>query len=198
MVIITLADVLENKGMCNSACYAARLSGYYDDVFQDVCIKAVNEKLHFDETRGVKKSTYLYSVFYNTAADYKRKLHYQKETLEDHNKEEFVTMAGGSHDVRVSYAKDGRVVMREALNRLVVECEKKTIELLVRYVLLGEDREALADEYNMLPNNVSVLKSRWWPRLIGLGKEVAREDVEGTLKVSPNRLDFLKPYLEWI
>ena len=197
MVIITLADVLDNKDLCNSACYAAGLSrSYCEDVFQEVCIKAANGKLHFDETRGVKQSTYIFYVFRNTAADLRRKLH--GETSVDPEDVIFGSLTSASQHSRGYKDEDGQFVMREALNRLVVESDERTVELLVRYALLDEDREALAEEFQMQPNNVSVLKSRWWPRLVGIGKAVVREDLDGSLKASPNRLDFLKPYLKWI
>ena len=216
MPYITTDEITSNpeyKALCDTACYSARLYvEYYKDVYQEVCIKAMRGELYFDEARGVRKSKYLYRVFRNSAVDYKRKLHYKKEIRineirilpnnnrpkDDDENDKFIEMAGATPDVYAYPKKDAQFVMREALNRLVVESDERTVTLLVRYALLNENREALADEYQMLPNNVCVLKSRWWPRLVGLGKEVMREDLAGKLKVSPNRLGFLKPYLKWI
>ncbi|MBQ9367809.1 MAG: hypothetical protein IJT83_08520 [Victivallales bacterium] len=41
-------------------------------------------------------------------------------------------------------------------------------------------------------------KYRWLPRLLMHAKCVVREDEEGTLKLSPNRIAFLKPYVKWL
>ena len=70
------------------------------------------------------------------------------------------------------------------------------------WTLAEEDRQKLAEEYShgekANADRVSVIKNRWLPRLLMHAKCVVREDEEGTLKLSPNRIAFLKPYIKWL
>ena len=141
MVCITPDVVMDNKGLCYSACKKAMLPEYYwDDAFQNVCMKSVEGRLLFDETKNVRLSTYLFSVFHNAAVDIMRELH--GEANVDPEDAIFGNVTGTSHHTRACDKEDGRIVLREALNRLVRDCGEKTLELLVRYAILGEDREA--------------------------------------------------------
>ena len=71
------------------------------------------------------------------------------------------------------------------------------MEILVRFVLNGEKREELAEEYGVESDYISLVKTRYLPRLQKLVCEVKREDEEGNLRLSNTDISFLKPYLNW-
>ena len=94
---------------------------------------------------------------------------------------------------------DARVITREALNRLVQECGERPVELFARHVLLGEDRQKLALQAGFRnADSISVIKSRLMPKFKAIMELVLQEDYLGKMKISPDRLQFLKPYLKWL
>ena len=94
---------------------------------------------------------------------------------------------------------DTRVITREALNRLVQECGERQVELFVRHAFLGEDREKLAVQAGFRnADSISVVKSRLMPKFRAIMDLVLQEDYLGKMKLSPNRIQFLTPYLKWL
>ena len=94
---------------------------------------------------------------------------------------------------------DAQVITREALNRLVQECGERQVELFARHALLGEDRETLAVQAGFRnADSISVVKSRLMPKFKAIMDLVLQEDYLGKMKISPDRLQFLKPHLKWL
>ncbi len=161
-------------------------------VVEDLAIKFGQGKLVFDPSRGVKESTFMCRVAYNAGCTMARAVR------EVELKEKEWNVIPDRHAGTCGFsASDIRLLVKEALNRLARECEKRKVELLVRYVLLEEDRDAVARAYGETPDNVSLIKTRWLPRLKAHLKDAIREDEAGKLVLSPNRIDFLKPLLKW-
>ena len=166
-----------------------------NEVIEEVVIKYATGKWKYDPSKGTKESTYVYMKAYYTA---KTRLSRRPpepndewDKIDESSRREF------------SYTRnDARFVFREALNRLALECGREQLEILARFVLAEEDREKLAEEYShggkANADRVSVIKNRWLPRLLMHAKSVVREDEEGILKLSPNRIAFLKPYIKWL
>lgn len=166
-----------------------------DEVIEEVVIKYATGKWKYDPSKGVKESTYVYMKAYYTA-----KTHLSRRPPEPNA--EWDKIDESSHR-EFSYTRtDAQFVFREALNRLALECGREQLEILARFVLAEEDRQKLAEEYShgekANADRVSVIKNRWLPRLLMHAKCVVREDEEGTLKLSPNRIAFLKPYIKWL
>ena len=94
---------------------------------------------------------------------------------------------------------DARVITREVLNRLVRDCGERQVELFVRHVFLGEVREKLAVQAGFRnADSISVVKSRLMPKFKALLNLVLQEDYLGKMTISPDRLQFLTPYLKWL
>ena len=94
---------------------------------------------------------------------------------------------------------DAQVITRETLNRLVQECGERQVELFARHVFLDEDRQKLAVEAGFRnADSISVVKSRLMPKFKAIMVLVLQEDYLGKMKISPDRLQFLKTYLEWL
>ena len=94
---------------------------------------------------------------------------------------------------------DAQVITREVLNRLVRDCGERQVELFVRHAFLGEDREKLAVQAGFRnADSISVVKSRLMPKFKALIELVLQEDYLGKMKLSPNRIQFLPPYLKWL
>ena len=79
------------------------------------------------------------------------------------------------------------------------ECrDTQKVEILLRYAVNGEERSELAEEYAVSEDFVSLVKTRWLPRLQKLVRKVMREDMEGELEFSNADIRFLEPYmLNW-
>ena len=75
--------------------------------------------------------------------------------------------------------------------------DKKTLEILVRFVVNRENREGLAREYGVENDYVSVVKTRYLKLFQALVGNVMREDEEGKLRFSNNDISFLEPYMKW-
>ncbi len=163
-------------------------------VIDDLAYKYANGTFNYDETKGVKESTFVYMRAHNLAYDICCKGIRPEVSLEDN---EWNAIAE-SHPVHLSHAEDERFIVREALNRLAKDCDSRKVEILVRYVLRDENRDELAKEYNERPDNISLIKMRMLPLLQNHVRNVIREDAEGRLKPSPKRVQFLKKYLEWL
>ncbi len=100
-----------------------------------------------------------------------------------------------------NYTRDDcRLIFREAVARLAGECGREVLEALVRFVLLEEDRSALAREYGYKSaDGLSVLKTRWLPRLTAHVRNVVAEDAKGALQPAPaGRTDFLRRFVKWL
>ena len=165
-----------------------------DEVIEEVVIKYATGKWKYDPSTGTKESTYVYMKAYYTA-----KTHLSRRPPEPND--EWDKIDESSRRVFSNTRNDAQFVFREALNRLALECGREQLEILVRFVLAEEDRQKLAEEYSRggkaNADRVSVIKNRWLPRLLMHAKCVVKEDEEGTLKLSPNRIAFLKPYIKW-
>ena len=170
----------------------------YGVVIDNLAIKYATGKLAFDPTRGVKESTYLYRIAFNEACDYRRRFYDRSVGWEKDKKE---TLPDPIEDLPKSARLDTQVVAAEALRRVFAherDCNRQTLEITVRYAILGEPREELARVYGRAPDNISLIKTRLLPKLQRHFREVMREDRTGTLKLSTTNLDFLKPFLPWI
>ncbi len=165
-------------------------------VKSEIMLRIAKGRLVYDPTRGAKESTFLYKVAYRIARDAIRRTHPERFVEMDDAQWEKV---GGETCGRYAFEKeDARLITREALNRLATECDERTIELLVRYVMMEQEREVVASLLGMTPDNVSLVKNRWLPRLMNHARQVLREDKEGQLVPSPIRVAFLRPLLPWL
>ncbi len=166
-----------------------------DEVIEKVVMKYATGKWKYDPSKGVKESTYVYMKAYYAAKDLLGsrvpESNDEWDRIDDTSWREF-SFTG----------TDAQFVFREALNRLALECGREQLEILARFVFAEEDRQKLAEEYShggkANADRVSVIKNRWLPRLLMHAKSVVREDEEGSLKLSPNRIAFLKPYVKWL
>lgn len=185
-----------NKLLIYKACKDAKIRHCdWDDVVNNVAIKYAEGKIDFDLTRGVKYSTYIYSIAFNSAIDALRKLHPERfQDLDDKGwkniKDEHENNA---------YADDVKIIVSEALRRLAKEMRDKVkLELLVRYVFNEEKREDLSAEYKVENDYVSLIKTRYISRLQKHVRDVMQEDENGKLKLGDSsEVKFLKPYLKW-
>lgn len=180
------------SGIINAACEGAGMPEYdCASVISIVAQKFSLGKIVFSAEHGNKESTYIYRIAYNAAID-------EMRNTRRHNN---VKLDDTMVDTRRGYSRleneDEQFVTREALNRLALKCDQRTMVLLVRYGL-GESREDLAKEYKERPNYISLVKNHWGRRYDAIRNMVWHEDEEGTLKLSPDRIGFLKPYLTWL
>ena len=87
-----------------------------------------------------------------------------------------------------------RIIVVEAFRRLVAECrDRQKAQILLRYVVNGEDRTRLANELEVTNDYVSLVENRWLPRLQKLVREILREDQDCMLQFSKTDIGFLKP-----
>ena len=164
-------------------------------VISNVAIKYATGKIKYDPTRGAKESTHLYRIAYNEACDYRRKFYDRSVGFEEGEKERIPdTVKFAPTSARL----DVHFLVREALNRLARECVQESLEILVRSVILQEKREELAQIYGKQPDYISLVKTRYHQRLQHHFRAALREDRQGVLKPSANRIEFLKPFLPWI
>ena len=166
-------------------------------VIDNTAIKFATGKIKYDPARG-KESTYVYRIAFNEAVDYYREFFKRNAGWEDGAKE---ALPDPNEDAPKSARLDTQTVVAEALRRLYTserDCSQEALEIIVRYVILGEQREDLARIYGRTPDNISLVKTRLLPKLQRHFREAMREDWRGTLRLSSISLDFLKPFLPWI
>ena len=184
----------EFKLVIFSACKAAGLRRCdWEGVVNEMLLKYAMGLMEYDPTRGAKASSYYYKIARNKAKDFIRK---QQRFVElDDNEMEHVL---DEHEpISQAEIEDEWLIVTEAIRRLVKEMRDKTkVEILIRYVLNKENREDLAEEYGIDDDDVSLVKTRYLPRLQKLVKEVLKEDEEGRLKRSKTDISFLKPYMK--
>ena len=193
--------------LCEAACTRAGMSRTdkkhidYErkEVWRKILMEYATGKWKYDPNRGTKESSYVYMRAYFLAKNF---LIARLPVADDDDVEKLPDDAPSKPTV---LREDARVVFREALNRLALECGREQLEILARYVLAEEDRRELARLYShgdegetVNADRVSVIKNRWLPRLMAHAKQVVLEDEQGVLKLSPNRISFLKPYLKWL
>ncbi len=189
--------VTETKPYICSACDHAGLKrADWDDVINAMALKFANRTINFNPNRGTKFSTYIYRIAYNCARDEVRRQH--PERFQEMEDQDWELVADGHDHSNWFDAHDDNVVVTEALRRLVKEMrDHQKVELLVRYVLNGEKREKLADEYGVENDFVSLVKSRYLSRLQKTVRAVQKQDNAGTLVLSNTDISFLKPYMKW-
>ena len=188
----------ENTQYIYSACNRAGLRpSEWNYVKHTMTLRLADGTIKFNPNRGTKFSTYIFKIAYNFARDEVRRQH--PELFQDMEYEDWELVADGGHDFdNWLDAHDDKVVVTEALRRLVKEMrDHQKVELLVRYVLNGEKREKLADEYGVENDFVSLVKNRYLPRLQKIVKDVQRQDFAGELVLSDTDISFLKPYMKW-
>ncbi len=183
------------KGVIFQACKAACLrSSDYETVLNNVAMKFAEGRIEFNPARGAKFSTYIYLVAKNCARDEMRWQHTERfQEMEDNDWER---IADRRDDYGKGEADDKTLVVKEALKRLVKEMHDKTkVEMLVRFVINGEERQDLANDFQVDVDYISLVKTRYLPRLQKLMKEVLKEDGEGRLKLTKTDISFLEPYM---
>ncbi len=183
------------KGIIFQACKTACLrSSDCEIVLNNVAMKFAEGQIEFDPTLVTKYSTYIYQVAKNCATDEIRRQHPERfQNMEDNDWE---CIADRHDGYGMTEADDETLVVKEALKRLVKEMHDKTkVEMLVRFVINGEERQDLANEYQVDVDYISLVKTRYLPRLRKLVKEVLKEDEAGILRPSKTDISFLKPYM---
>lgn len=183
----------EFKLVIFSACKAAGLRRCdWEGVVNEMLLKYAMGLMEYDPTRGAKASSYYYKIAWNKAKDFIKR---QQRLVElDDNEMEHVL---DEHEPIVqAEIEDERLIVIEAIRRLVKEMRDKTkVEVLVRFVINGEERQDLADDFQVDVDYISLVKTRYLPRLRKLVKEVLKEDEEGRVKLSKTDISFLKPYM---
>ena len=177
-----------------SACKAAGLRrSDWEGVVNEMLLKYAMGLMEYDPTRGAKASSYYYKIARNKAKDFIRKQQRFVE-LDDNEMEHVLDEHEPIAQVEI---EDERLIVTEAIRRLVKEMRDRTkVEILIRYVVNKEKREDLAGEYGIDNDDVSLVKTRYLPRLQKLVKEVLKEDEEGRLKQSKTDISFLKTYMK--
>ena len=193
------------KGIIFQACKVACLrindwetflrNSDWEIVLNNVAMKFAEGRIEFDSTFGTKYSTYIFEVAKNCAKDEIRRQHLERfQDMEDNDWER---VASRHDDYGKAEVDDERLVVKEALTRLAKEMHDKTkVEMLVRFVINGEERQDLADEYQVDVDYISQVKTRYLPRLQKLVKEVLKEEEEGKLKLNNGNVNFLQPYMK--
>ena len=153
--------------------------------------KYAQGRIEYDPARGTKPTTYYYVVAFHCAKDELRKQRFVEldSKLEAEIRDE--------HDLfAMIEKKDEQRIVVEAFKRLAMECrDKQKLQILLRYVVNGEARTRLAEEFGVTDGFVSLVKSRWLPRLQKLVRQVIQEDRDGKLNFHKNDLRYLKPYM---
>ena len=177
-----------------SACKSAGLRRCdWEGVVNEMLVKFSRGRIEYDGSRGAKATSYYYRIAKNVALDECRK---QRLVELDDNEMEHVL---DEHEPIVqTEIEDERLIVTEAIRRLVKEMRDKTkVEILIRYVLNKENREDLAEEYGIDNDDVSLVKTRYLPRLKQLLIEILREDEEGKFKIGNfSEIHFLQKYMK--
>ncbi len=192
----TASFINEQKLVIYKACKDSILRRCdWDVVVNSVARKYSKGQIEYNPARG-KYSTFVYAVAKNCAIDELRRQH--PERFQNMDDKEWGNVHDEHDDYSHTVAGDRQVIGEEALRRLTSETRDKTkVEILVRFVLNGEKREELAEEYRVEGDYVSLVKTRYLPRLQKLVGEVMKEDEEGNLTLSNTDIGYLKPYLNW-
>ena len=185
----------------------------WDIVKTDLALQYEKDGLGFDPERGVKESTFVYMKAKCRGID-----EFRKEKLGRFVELNSVEALDSDEDCdgkwweeipdertfsRAWEDEDIRFVVKEALNRLYNWLEhhsedkdsaREQLEVLVRQ-LTGEKREVLHRDYGRAEDNISLIKTRLISLLNYYCKQVDREDYDGKLKLSPDRVWFLKKYI---
>ena len=150
-------------------------------------------KIEFNPTKISEPSKYYYIVARNCAKDEVRKQRFVE--LDEKGEAEICDR----HDQFSMMEQDEKGVVQEAFRRLSKECpDTQKVEILLRYAVNGEERSELAEEYAVAEDFVSLVKTRWLPRLQKLVRKVMRDDMDGELEFSNTDIRFLEPYmLNW-
>ena len=165
----------------------------WEIVENDMAIKYAQGHIEYDPTRGAKANSYYYKIAWNCAKDQIRK---QLRFVELDDKE--IELVFDEHDQFAQMAnKDKQLHIREAIRRLAKEMhDMRKVEILCRYVF-GETREKLAKEYGIDNDYISLVRTRYLPRLQQLLIKVQREDEEGKLKIGNfSEISFLKKHIK--
>jgi len=146
----------------------------------------------FEKDQKLKPASYIFSSARNCAFDECRK---QRRFVELDD----MSMAGtrDSHNFFAMMERnDQRVVVEEAFRRLVKECrDRQKVQILLRYVVNGESRDSLAQEFEVTQDFISLVKNRLLPRLQQLVRQIYAEDLEGRLQFSNTDIGFLTPFM---
>ena len=165
----------------------------WETVENDMAIKYALGRIEYDPTRGVKASSYYYKIARNSAKDQIRQ---QLRFVELDDKE--IEHVFDEHDLFAQITdKDKQLLFTEAFRRLAKEMrDKRKVEILYRYVF-GENRARLAKEYGIDNDDISLVRTRYFPRLQQLFIKVQREEEEGKLKIGDfSEISFLKKYIK--
>ncbi|MCR4573462.1 MAG: hypothetical protein K5787_06815 [Lentisphaeria bacterium] len=188
--------IKDYRSIIYKACEKAGLSRCdWENVESEVALKYAHGRINYDPARGCKDTTYVFAIALNAAHDLLRCQH--PERFQEMEDKDWDSIADKIDKNKQREAMDDKVIVMEALRRLVQKChDKKKIEILLRYVVEKTDRTQLAEEYGVTSDYISGVKIRWLPCLQELVKEVLKEDQEGNLKFSNVDLRFLKPYMK--
>ncbi len=188
--------IKDYKLIIYKACEKARLNRCdWEIVESEMALKYAYGRINYDPAHGVKDTTYVFAIALNAAHDQMRSRH--PERFQEMEDKDWDSIADKYDKYKQrEEAKDDKVIVIEALRRLVSKChDKKKIEILLRNVIEETDRTQLAEEYGVTNDYISGVKNRWLPRLQELVKEVQKEDQKGKLKFSHIDIHFLKPYM---
>ena len=165
----------------------------WEIVENDMAIKYALGRIEYDPTRGVKASSYYYTIAWNSAKDQIRQ---QLRFVELDDKE--IEHVLDEQDLFAQITdKDKQLLFTEAFRRLAKEMrDKRKVEILYRYIF-GENRARLAKEYGIDNDDISLVRTRYFPRLQKLFIKVQREDEEGKLKIGDfSEISFLKKHIK--
>ena len=153
--------------------------------------KYAQGRIEYNPTKKAKPTSDYYAIAKNCAIDMLRKQRFveldDKEEAEIRDEHDQFAMMEG---------EDEKGIVEEAFKRLAVECrDRQKVQILLRYVVNGEERTRLAEEFGVTDDFVSLVKNRWLPRLQKLVREVMQEDANGKLRFSNDDIRYLKPYM---
>ena len=182
----------EYKLVIFQACKDAKLRRCdWEAVKNLVLEKYARGRIEYDPTKKAKPTTYYFKVARNCARDELRKQRFVEldSKLEAEIRDERDLFA-------MMEKKDEQGIVVEAFKRLAMECrDKQKVQILLRYVVNGEERARLAEELGVTDDYVSLVKSRWLPCLQKLVRQVIQEDGDGRLNFNKNDVRYLKPYM---
>ena len=148
-------------------------------------------RIEYDPTRKAKPSSYYYAIARNCAIDMLR-----RERFVELDEKAEAEIPDAHNQFAMVESEDEKVIVEEAFKRLDMECrDRQKVQILLRYVVNGEERAGLAEEFCVSDDSVSLMKNRWLPRLQKLVREVIREDRDGNLTFSDTDIRYLKPYM---
>jgi len=172
-------------------CKAARLRRCDWEAVENLLLEEyAHGRIEYDP-QNAKPTGYYYAIAKNCAIDEVRKRRFAEldEKLEAGIRDEHERFT-------MMEKEDEKKIVVEAFKRLAVECrDRQKIQILLRYVVNGEERARLAEEFGVTDDFVSLVKNRWLPRLQKLVREVMQEDANGKLRFSNADIRFLKPYM---